>query len=69
MRTKTAQRAKRAGAEAPADRDLSTEVREVERMLGAFAEELDKMDEVLAVLAATVRRMRSVAAPGDETVH
>ena len=61
--------ARSAGAAAPVDRDLETDVREVERMLGAFASELEKMDEVLDVLAATVGRMRSVTAPADETVH
>ncbi len=45
-------------------------LREVERMMGAFSGELSKLDEVLGVLAAYVRRMRSsgVAEP-DRTLH
>ena len=45
-------------------------LREVERMMGAFSGELSKLDEVLGVLAAYVRRMRSsgVAEP-DCTLH
>ena len=35
------------------------EIREVERLMGAFTGELSKLDEVLEVLAAYVRRMRS----------
>ncbi len=34
-------------------------VREVERMMGAFSGELSKLDEVLGVLSAYVRRMKS----------
>jgi len=34
-------------------------LKEVERMMGAFSGELSKLDEVLEVLAAYVRRMRS----------
>ena len=34
-------------------------LREVERMMGAFSGELSKLDEVLGVLAAYVRRMKS----------
>jgi len=34
-------------------------LREVERMMGAFSGELSKLDEVLEVLSAYVRRMRS----------
>ena len=35
------------------------EVREVERLLGAFSGELEKLDEVLEVLAAYAQRMRT----------
>ena len=38
------------------------DVREVERLLGAFSGELEKLDEVLEVLAAYAQRMR--AKPG-----
>jgi hypothetical protein len=45
-------------------------LREVERMMGAFSGELSKLDEVLGVLAAYVRRMKSSgAAPTDRTLH
>lgn len=37
----------------------SRDVREVERLLGAFNGELEKLDEVLEVLAAYAQRMRS----------
>lgn len=40
------------------DRSL-TDIKEVERLMGAFTGELSKLDEVLEVLAAYVRRMRS----------
>jgi len=36
----------------------ASEIREVERMMSAFAGELSKLDETLEVLAAYVRRMR-----------
>lgn len=35
------------------------DVREVERLLGAFSGELEKLDEVLEVLAAYAQRMRT----------
>ncbi len=35
------------------------DVREVERLLGAFSGELEKLDEVLEVLAAYAQRMRA----------
>lgn len=45
-------------------------LREVERMMGAFSGELSKLDEVLGVLAAYVRRMRSSGgAESDRTLH
>ena len=50
--------------EAQADLQASVErnlrdVREVERLLGAFTGELEKLDEVLEVLAAYAQRMRT----------
>lgn len=42
------------------------ELKEVARLMGAFATELSKLDETLEVLAAHLRRMR-VAAASDET--
>jgi hypothetical protein len=39
------------------------DLRETERLMGAFAQELTKLDEVLEVLAAHLRRMRNV--PGN----
>lgn len=45
-------------------------LREVERMMGAFSGELSKLDEVLEVLAAYVRRMRSSGSGDqDRTLH
>jgi len=45
-------------------------LREVERMMGAFSGELSKLDEVLGVLAAYVRRMRtSGTGESDRTLH
>lgn len=46
-----------ADSQAQADRSLR-DVREVERLLGAFSGELEKLDEVLEVLAAYAQRMR-----------
>ncbi len=40
------------------DRNMR-DVREVERLLGAFSGELEKLDEVLEVLAAYAQRMRN----------
>jgi len=46
------------------------DVREVERMLGAFSGELEKLDEVLEVLAAYAQRMRTKPAKGaGHTLH
>jgi len=46
------------------------DVREVERMLGAFSGELEKLDEVLEVLAAYAQRMRTKPAKGSRhTLH
>lgn len=49
-----AQASERAGVE----RSMR-DVREVERLLGAFTGELEKLDEVLEVLAAYAQRMRT----------
>jgi len=46
------------------------DLRELERMLGAFSGELSKLDEVLEVLAAYVRRMRtSTPTQAPSTLH
>jgi hypothetical protein len=62
--------------EVETDADASADqVREIERMMQAFAGELSKLDESLEVLSAYVRRMRkqpeSALAPvrGDQTLH
>lgn len=47
-----------AEAHADVERNLR-DVREVERLLGAFSGELEKLDEVLEVLAAYAQRMRT----------
>jgi len=45
-------------------------LKEVERMMGAFSGELSKLDEVLEVLAAYVRRMKtSGATDPSRTLH
>jgi hypothetical protein len=46
----------------------TSELREIERMMGAFAGELSKLDETLEVLAAYVRRMRSGVAEREVRV-
>ena len=49
--------------------DLTTmqrELRQLERLMGWFATELRKLDEVLEVLAAYARRMRSSASDGGK---
>jgi len=57
------------------DRDLARSLRglrEVERMMGAFSGELSKLDEVLEVLAAYVRRMKTSGASAPDhgrTLH
>ena len=38
--------------------DSYRELREMERLMGAFSGELSKLDEILEVLAAYARRMR-----------
>jgi hypothetical protein len=46
------------------------DVREVERLLGAFSGELEKLDEVLEVLAAYAQRMRAKPSrPAGHTLH
>lgn len=46
------------------------DVREVERLLGAFSGELEKLDEVLEVLSAYAQRMRSQPArKSRHTLH
>lgn len=46
------------------------DVREVERLLGAFTGELEKLDEVLEVLAAYAQRMRDQPTrPSGQTLH
>ena len=48
--------------------DRAGECREIERLMGSFAEELNKLDEVLQVLAAHLTRMRTTAAPESARV-
>lgn len=58
-----------ADAHADVERNLR-DVREVERLLGAFSGELEKLDEVLEVLAAYAQRMRTKPAGRDrQTLH
>lgn len=42
----------------------AVDLQEIERLMGSFAGELTKLDEVLEVLAAYLRRMRT-ASPGE----
>ena len=58
-------------AEAHADVERNMrDVREVERLLGAFSGELEKLDEVLEVLAAYAQRMRAKPAKTSRrTLH
>ncbi len=56
------------------DGDAGQEVREIERMMQAFAGELAKLDESLEVLSAYVQRMRKrpaaeFAERGSQTLH
>lgn len=59
-----------ADSQARAERNLR-DVREVERLLGAFSGELEKLDEVLEVLSAYAQRMRPQAQTGNprRTLH
>jgi hypothetical protein len=65
----------RIATEAQADVQRSLErqirdVREVERLLGAFSGELEKLDEVLEVLSAYAQRMRAKPAkPARGMLH
>jgi hypothetical protein len=54
-----------ADAQAGVDQNMK-EIKEVERLMGAFSGELSKLDEVLEVLAAYVKRMRT-SNPDRET--
>ena len=63
--------AAQAAEQASVERNLR-EVKEVERLLGAFTGELEKLDEVLEVLAAYAQRMRTKPAkpkPARRTLH
>jgi len=59
--------AAQADEQALVERNLR-EVKEVERLLGAFSGELEKLDEVLEVLAAYAQRMRSKPAKSTRRV-
>ena len=49
---------------------VAGELQEIERLMGSFAGELSKLDEVLEVLAAYLRRMRTTAdASGSRILH
>ncbi len=48
----------------------ASEVQEIERLMGSFASELSKLDEVLEVLAAYLRRMRTTTpTPSTRILH
>jgi hypothetical protein len=48
----------------------ASDLQEIERLMGSFASELSKLDEVLEVLAAYLRRMRTAAPPArDRLLH
>lgn len=50
--------------------DSHRELRQLERLMGGFATELRKLDEVIEVLAVYMRRMRDSASDnGRETLH
>ena len=59
-----------AETQAQVERNLR-DVREVERLLGAFTGELEKLDEVLEVLSAYAQRMRpqNAASPPRRMLH
>ena len=46
----------------------ATELQEIERLMTSFAGELSKLDEVLEVLAAYLRRMRTVLPTNSSTI-
>jgi len=62
-----------AAAQEDATAEMSQQLRdlqEIERLMNGFSKELTKLDEVLEVLAAHVRKMRGNApAPGERTLH
>lgn len=69
IRTAAAAVAVQAEAHAEVERNLK-DVREVERLLGAFSGELEKLDEVLEVLSAYAQRMRpQPARKSKHTLH
>ena len=43
------------------------DLHEIQRLLGAFSEEMRKLDEALQILTTYVKRMRSRARPGDRS--
>ena len=47
------------------------DLHEIQRLLGAFGEEMRKLDEALQILTTYVKRMRSRARPGERarTLH
>jgi hypothetical protein len=47
---------------------MQRELKQLERLMGGFATELRKLDEVLEVLAAYVRRMRTSVGDGAKQV-
>ena len=65
----------RSNFDEPAPDSSADQVREIERMMQAFAGELSKLDESLEVLSTYVRRMRKQPEPpradarGDHTIH
>jgi hypothetical protein len=67
--TVEAQAGEKAGEKAGVERGMR-DVREVERLLGAFSGELEKLDEVLEVLSAYAQRMRNKPhRPAGQTLH
>ena len=52
-------------------RRSARDLREIERMLGAFGDELQKLDEAMGILSAYVERMRTRATPAPKnlTLH
>jgi hypothetical protein len=47
---------------------MQRELKQLERLMGGFATELRKLDEVLEVLAAYVRRMRTSVGEGTKQI-
>lgn len=48
-------------------RRSARDLMEIQRLLGAFADELQKLDEAMGILSAYVQRMRTRAAPAPPT--